>query len=180
MATVSTPASLSSVKSVFGLSAGGSLLGYRRNVISTIPNINHYLAIDGTYPALASFAGKVSPVIAIPITDSSETAPSPATVTASISYNSDGTCDNYGGASSTWLLGGSAGNYEIMFNRTNGSALYTGTENTWLSLSTSRSWSLRATASQSKACGGFLAIRDNYANIELANVAFSMDVESAI
>ena len=170
---------LSSLKSVFG--GGLTLYGYRRGAGtpgSGTPNINHYSGIGVGPVTLAAFNGLYYPVIAIPINYATQSIGTPAVATAIITYSSAGTCSGTNSGSGNWLLAGSAGNYEIMFNKTTGSNFDSGTANTWQALSSSRSISI-SISNNVKSCGGYIAIRDTLASVELSNVAFSMDVDSS-
>jgi hypothetical protein len=174
VATVSTPAKLSSVKSVLG--GAGSLFAYRRGNLT--PNINHFSSINTGNPVvLSAFAGKIYPVVALPILNPFAVQPTPTTAICTMSYSSTGTATGTNSTSGTWLLAGVNSNYEILLNKTSGITPTGDSVNTWMALSTSRSWSL-SVSNGLKECSGWLAIRDTLNNVTLSNSAFTMATES--
>lgn len=174
MATVSSPATLSSVVSVFG--GGNNFSAYNRGG-SYVKNINAYSGVSTSGHSLSQFSGLVNPVISIPIS-SAVHGVGAGTATATLSYSSAGTATGTGYGSGTWLLSGSAGNYEIMFNRVTGSTPTGASVNTWLALSSTRSWTLTQSTTGSKTCDGYIAIRDTLNSVELSNVAMYMEATS--
>lgn len=174
MAQVSNPATLTSVASVFG---AGSLSTFAKGG-GKVPNIAHLSGIGVGPVTLAAFAGKIYPVIALPVLGALHAVGTPATATATINYSSAGSATGTGGASGTWLLAGFNTNYEIMFNKTTGTTPTGDSVNTWLALSSTRSWTL-SVSNNIKTCTGYIAIRDTVANVELANGVMSIEADSS-
>jgi hypothetical protein len=80
--------------------------------------------------------------------------------------------------SGTWLLSGTGSNYEARVTKTAGDDLTTGTVNTWLALSSTRSWGLTETRNGffSKTFTGTLEIRDASTLVAaMANLTVSME-----
>lgn len=92
-----------------------------------------------------------------------QTAPTDASV--SLAVNAGGTVSfALGGGGSTtlhtWLLVGSAGDYEVMATQTSGT-VSSGTVSTWLNCGTTRSWSVVFTSNNgTKTCTLTIQIRD--------------------
>lgn len=158
MATVSTPATLGSVKSVFG--GNSTLYGYRRGG-GLVPSIAAYSAVDPTTPRLASFAGLVYPAVQFDNQPYSAygadmydiITPNNPFATAYIDAFSNGalqmfTADSINGTTrvvtATWRLVGNSSDYDIYFHKTGGSVdadgSQSGTVNTWLNLASTREW----------------------------------------
>lgn len=95
------------------------------------------------------------------------------TITAGYKLDNDGSAYKVLTGSTTaleqWLDAGAAGDYEVRATRISGS-IPSGTLNAWESLSADRTWSLSATAEQSKTCK---------LNIEIRDVATATVIDSA-
>lgn len=159
MATVSTPATLNSVKSVFG--GPNNLLAYLRGG-SYVPNDSVYAAVATAAPlVLSSFAGLIYPYTNV--IGCYTTSNKAASATASVSYSLGSSIESattngaVGAFSRTWRVGGNASDYECYLSGTGttptGSAL-----NTWLGLLSTRSWSLSA-VDDSKTFSGTIQVR---------------------
>lgn len=175
MPTVSNPATLSSVKSVFG---GGSppnnLRSYLRGGVY-VPDLTSYsgIASSGTL-LLSSFAGKTFPVVYtqnIFVEESQLAGGGTKQAEVFLDVYANGrmqvqTFSTSGGSTIrenfVWLLDGAASNYEIYFAKTGGGTVFTGTVNTWLSLSDTRAWgvAVSGTGSASRTISGTIYIRD--------------------
>jgi hypothetical protein len=175
MATVGS--SLSSALTVFKGVGNGNLTDLYRGG-TYVQNINAYSGVDtsGAGLALSQLVGLVYPAISNSWTDSNPPG-SGGGVTSTITYNTNGTAVTTTISSGTWRLTGTSSNYEIMFNKTLGTTPTGDSVNTWLALSSTRSWTLSVGALQYKECSGFIAIRDTLANVELSNVAMSMSAD---
>lgn len=100
--------------------------------------------------------------------------------TASISLNSSGAWSETIGGSGTWLNGGVNSDYEARVSNVVGTTL-TGTVNTWLALSSTRTWSLTSTASVAKYTTFTLEIRMAAApNTVLATSSCTIDAQSTL
>lgn len=82
--------------------------------------------------------------------DSTDNANEPADASASYSLTSGGLEDVTPGGSGTWLLSGSASDYDARATLVSG-AVSSGTLNTWLNLGTTRSWTRTQTVAGSSA-----------------------------
>jgi hypothetical protein len=110
----------------------------------------------------------------------SQISPQNAAVQADV--NADGTYENFeAGAtqtSGTWKTGGGTGaNYDVQLIHTSGTVPNGSSVNTWLNLSTDRSWALSVTLDgyQSKALSGYLLIRVAGGGATLSNTTVSME-----
>lgn len=166
MGTVSNPATLLSVESALG-EPYTSLLSVKRGG-TIVPNLTTYSGINASTPRLSEFAGKVFPAANSSAINSTgfDTAISTNNASFSFEIRSDGLTKSYVGGienhSGTWLLSGTASNYEARVTKTAGDDLTSGTQNTWQALSSTRSWGLTETRNgfYSKTFTGTLEIRD--------------------
>ena len=158
MATVSNPATLLSVISVFG---GGSQMranylrggSYVQNIANAYPNI----AASGTL-TLSGFAGTIKPVTFLPAnTDVSDVQTEGVSAYAEITAHTDGKV--YYNSTSTWKLAGNLGDFDVYMQKNGGSTPTGASVNTWLNLATSRSWALSQNPGGSKTFWGQLSIR---------------------
>lgn len=163
MATVSTPASLSSVRSVFGgPSPPANLRAYLRGA-GYVPNLSSMyndIAESGLL-LLSSYAGKIHPVAQLHGGSAVTTAfGTSASVIYTLSSSGNETLTRSPGGvsySGQWKLAGDSSRYEAYLSGTGnsptGSAL-----NTWLPLSSGVSWTL-SVLNNSKEFSGTIQIR---------------------
>jgi len=98
-----------------------------------------------------------------------------ATCTANIDAS---TVFGSGETTYTWNPSGST-NYEVEASLASGT-MPTGTLNTWLSVGTTRSWSISASGGGSTSCSLTMQIRDATTLQIVATATFSLDAESVI
>jgi hypothetical protein len=164
MATVSTPATLNSVKTVFG--GPNNLRAYLRggSYVKNFPNAYSTIATSGAL-TLSSFAGKINPTTALGNTNynlsHTEISPTNSTVSFTVRSNGQITTVATGTNNGTWLLAGQAADYEIRYTKTSGVVSGGDSTNTWLNLATTRSWNVTETTNgyATEECGGTLEIR---------------------
>lgn len=177
MSTVGS--SLSSALTVLKGSGTGSLTDLRRGGPS-VDDINAYAGVSGVFSglALSTMVGLVKPVVQAPVTSAAHVVtPQSLTATATLTYSSDGSCSATNGGSGTWLLSGLNSYYEIYLNPTTGNAITSGTVNTWLALSSTRSW-YNQVQNGIKTTSGNMYIRDTKAGVYVVSTTFSIDAES--
>ena len=205
MPTVSNPATLQSVIDTFGV--GGSptnLFAYRRGQ-AYVPDVAAYNVVSTTEPALSTFAGLVYPATpSLPdyggtgeiVLDRDSVVPPPGvggfvTTFVRIYLNSDGTgeyeYEDYDvGIGSfltfTWLPSGfTASAYFAYMDTPIGDSFFAGPVATTSTLSTSRTWALRARASQGQfdqnGLTSTLRIKDSSGN-DLISKPVTMTVSS--
>lgn len=149
MATVTTPATLSSVKSVFG--GASTLYGYRRNTGGggLVPNYSAYSGVSDSAPRLASFAGLVNPLVAGSTIYIENQLSGRTEVGARVNFYSNGQCQLVRSNSTTgdtvdsqftWLLGGSAADFGLKVNSNSGWTLTGMSVGTAYQLNSTRNW----------------------------------------
>jgi hypothetical protein len=177
VATVSTPAKLSSVKTVFG--GPNNLRGYYRNTIyvKNIPTAYPSVPTSGSI-RLGAFAGTINPTTYLydPIYVY-DYALQPNDPSASLTIANNGL--RYGGAGdSTWLLAGSASDYDVYLQKTSGTTPSGASVNTWLNLATTRTWELTIFSPGTAQFIGLLYIRNtNATNYTLSSSTVTLEVE---
>ena len=157
MATVSTPATLSSVKSVFG--GLNNLLSYVRggSYVQNLPGA--YPSIGTSAPlTLSSFAGRMKPTTDIDTVLSVTDYSFGGTAYAAVSFLANGVYQE-GATDRSWLLQGSSADYDIYLAKTAGTTPAGSSVNTWLNLATTRSWSLTKSTAGTITCTGTLYVR---------------------
>lgn len=99
---------------------------------------------------------------------------------AQFSLTNAGTADFSGSGADpdyTWLLSGSAGDYDARFTLSSGS-ISTGTAGTWQNLATSRSWGCFANGGGTQIASGTIEIRDASTLAVLASGSLTLDASS--
>lgn len=146
------------------------------NVAGTWKKCSFKTNVAGTWKTLTSLFGATLPAAF----DLTQTKIAPLNAAVYIDLQSSGAyvTQGVGTGGGTWLTGGGVGaDYEARFTPTLGS-VSSGTVNTWLSLASSRSWSVNENRDfyASKACDGILEIRLAAApNTVLATSTVSME-----
>jgi hypothetical protein len=101
------------------------------------------------------------------------------TVTGSYKLAADGKVYNHTGAVlETWLISGVNSDYEARATHQSGSALTTGTMDTWLALSSDRTWTLDAASPTSKTSVFLIEIRDVATSTVQDSASITLDVEN--
>ena len=101
------------------------------------------------------------------------------TATVSYSISTDGTeagVGGVGGFTGTWLLSGSASDYDVQLVLSSGSTPTGASVNTWLNLGTGRYWELQQTTAGSKTANVVLKIRDATTLTELLSIPATFEV----
>lgn len=134
MATVTTPATLNSVKSVFG--GPNNLLAYLRGGSYVQPLPGAYPSVAAAAPLLLSaFAGRMKPTTYLTTMTDESSPPAGVTANAAVVVSSAGTIST----GFTWLLQGSAADYDVYLLKTGGTNNLLGiSQNTWYNLATTR------------------------------------------
>lgn len=151
MATVSNPATFSSIKTVFGVDGDPTLRDYYRGG-SRVLNLTPYSGVSSSSSGVSvrSFAGLVAPLIYMQSIDETWTAPDANEAATNVNFYANGQCqvligDNTGPQTMvqnfTWLLGGSNGNYGIRVTSNSNWNLNGMSLNTNYALSTTRNFS---------------------------------------
>lgn len=98
-------------------------------------------------------------------------------VTASYTLDSDGKVyKNASAELETWLISGAAADFEARATLQNGSTPTSGTMDTWLALSSDRTWSLTAAAGVSDGCQFLIEIRRASDGVILDSASIQLDV----
>lgn len=185
MAQVSNPATMSSVKSVFG----GT-----NNLSAYLKGSSYVYDLPSSYPSLASvlpirlsqLAGLIHPPASLPSTmNGSQTKMAPLDAYVWVTINADGTF-TYGsgaGTSGTWkLVPGNANEFDVVMWTVSGDAFSGSSMNSWLSLGTNQTWFYSITgASGIKSGAGTLQIREHYSSQRImatASVSMYAEVEA--
>jgi hypothetical protein len=172
MATVTNPASLNSVKSVFG--GPNNLRAYLRGGTYVLGIANAYpnIAASGTL-LLSGFAGTVKPVTYLPAnTDSTNSPPPGVSAYAEIEIGGASNTTVKYNSTATWRLAGNPGDYEVYFQKNSGTTPAGSAVNTWLNLATTRTWSLsQAPTNNNKTTYGQLLIRMSASPFTTLNTA---------
>lgn len=148
---VSSPVSLSKVTQVFDANSAGSMRDYLRGSLPyPVTNAYSSIAASGTL-TLSSFASANNPPAIlddtlISISDLTFYGGNPAST--QITLSSNGTLYEYKGGSVLsqyrWLYAGHQADYQVRFTQTqrieDSGSTFSGTANSWLALSSSRSW----------------------------------------
>jgi hypothetical protein len=126
-----------------------------------------------------SFASVVT--IFVPTDSDTVEAISPATATATVTFDNTGAYTIGDDSGGSWMigLGGVAADYEIRWTNTSGT-LSTGTVGAWLNLGTSRSWDVSRSGVGGKSCTGTVEIRRASDSVVLAtgSIAITATVTS--
>jgi len=133
VATVTTPATLNSVKSVFG--GPNNLLAYLRGGSYVQPLPGAYPSVAAAAPLLLSaFAGRMKTTTYLTTMTDESSPPAGVTANAAVVVSSAGTIST----GITWLLQGSAADYDFYLLKTGGTNnLWRISRNTWYNLATS-------------------------------------------
>jgi hypothetical protein len=154
--------SLSSALTVYKGVGTGSLSDLNRGG-GNVPNYTCYSGISATDAGLrlSQLVGTISP----PVQFSSITPyiSTPNGGTATLDVYSGGTYAGTNSGGDTWLLYGSAGNFDVRLNKSSGATPTGSSVNTWINMASSQSWSLTQAAGgpASKNMIGSFDIRDS-------------------
>lgn len=156
MATVSNPATLSSIIAAFGGPSnlrsylrGGS---YVHNVVNAYPNI----VTTGTI-LLSNYAGVIAPPSSFTFsTNSAAGASVGGTATATLTMYANGAIR--GTNTSLWLAAGNSPDFDVYMEKSSGTTDCTN-QNTWLNMVSNRSFSISRSTTGSYTWGGTLYLR---------------------
>jgi hypothetical protein len=180
VATVSNPAKLSSIKSVFGNSSNNLKAYYRGGSrVDNIPGAYPNISTSATSLKISQFNGVICPAVQLQNLSSYDYAIAPADAYAEIVMSSNGAFQQNPGNNGTWLLSGNASDFDVLvtgFGDTPAGA----SVNTWINLGTTRTWSLIYTGSSGgkNYSGGSIYIRNTTApQNTIVGYSFALDVQ---
>lgn len=188
MAVSGPPVNLLSAGAEFGLGAGVNLLQLLRSPGGVVPNTGPNAGVPQSAPiGLLSLAGAqatIPPSVNINGGSMNSVAISPTDATSGYQLNSSGAeqeITTFGTSTfNTWLLSGSAANYDV-FATLNSGTLTSGTTGTWLNLGTSRSWLVTRTSNTAGSANVSLTIQIRPAGggavLDTANVTLTATVD---
>jgi hypothetical protein len=186
VATVSNPAKLSSIKSVFGNVANNLKAYYRGgSYVLNVPGAYPNISTSATSLKISQFNGVISPTIQLQNLRSDDTAIAPSDSIAEIVMSSNGAFQQNPGTNGTWLLSGNAADFDVWVGAGTGTAPTGSAQNTWLNLATTRTWSLSYTSSATggKSYSGAIYLRNTNApqvNVFAYTFDLSVFVEASI